>query len=224
VNGPAKEGAQTNINAKNKPVQLQGGLHDRDKGHNGWTVENFMEEASAYILEQKSLEQATTTDRSRVASSTEMYRPAHSTEEHLLTKNEVLTLRLYSGPAFQLINSFLRELGKLGGDWRRRISCLPEFTFAATTRHIVDAMRKLAKANSTYSSVYRAVIGELPEAFRLLDIHGQITATEFAFMSTSLDEDVCTSKYMVRAYICGGSETADTIYIYAYMRLALLYS
>jgi hypothetical protein len=202
VNGAAKEGkvAKENGTAK-EGAHAHAKFHRRDAKHGGMTVEDFMREANEYIKRER----ATLNDRQR-AKTTEMYRPAHSPDEQeqdvdekwLLTRDETLALRLYSGPAFQPINFFLREVGKLGSDWRQRISRLPEFTLAATTRHILDGMRKLAAANSNYVRVYRAVIGELPDAFRLLDMHGQITATDFAFMSTSTDERI-TSKYMVRA-------------------------
>jgi len=53
-------------------------------------------------------------------------------------------VRLYSGPAFQPINAFLREIGKLTGEFRHHMARHRELTFAATTRHLCRAIRKLA--------------------------------------------------------------------------------
>jgi hypothetical protein len=45
--------------------------------------------------------------------------------------------------------------------------------------------------NTKYTTVFRGIRGELPEAFWLKDDFGDVTATDFAFMSTSVDIEVC---------------------------------
>ena len=110
-------------------------------------------------------------------------------EEHAyLTLDEVLAVRLYSGPAFQPINEFLRQIAWLSGDYRMQLAKHAGLTFTATIGNICRAIRKLA-AITTHSEntrpLYRAVRGELPRSFWMPDEHGLVTATDTAFMSTS---------------------------------------
>jgi hypothetical protein len=51
-------------------------------------------------------------------------------------------------------------------------------------------VRVLGVACAQFATVYRGVRGELPEAFWLRDAFGMVTATDFGFMSTSLDRVV----------------------------------
>ena len=66
----------------------------------------------------------------------------------LLTKEEVLAVRLYSGPAYQPINEFLRQIFKVKGDFRTELVRSPSLTFTATVNHICHAIRKLADVNT----------------------------------------------------------------------------
>jgi hypothetical protein len=67
-----------------------------------------------------------------------------------------------------------------------------ELTYAATVLELNNGLRKLARVNTECSTVYRGIRGELPKVFWLRDEFGYITATDFAYMSTSLKRDVCT--------------------------------
>jgi hypothetical protein len=68
--------------------------------------------------------------------------------------------------------------------------------------------------NTKFVNVYRGIRGELPEAFWLKDDFGDVTATDFAFMSTSVDQEVCkhymdTKQQNVLWEIRCSSETAE---------------
>ena len=110
-----------------------------------------------------------------------------------LTELEVIAVRLYTGPAYQPINGFLREVSKLGKEWRQRLARSHQFTYARTVHHLSCGLRKLARVNTNFARVFRGLRGELPEAFWLRDAFGMVTATDFGFMSTSLDLAVSES-------------------------------
>ena len=101
----------------------------------------------------------------------------------------------YAGPGYQPLNHFLREVSRAGDDWRKKHSHNWLLTYSSTVQHITSGLRKLVRFNDFggggSESVYRAVRGELPKSFWLLDDHGMVTATDFAFMSTSTDALVC---------------------------------
>ena len=82
-------------------------------------------------------------------------------------------------------------MAKVGAEWRTKLAHLHHLSYSATTKHLVQGLRKLVRVNTNFSSVFRAVRGELPEAFWLRDAFGMITCTDHAFMSTSLNADVC---------------------------------
>lgn len=115
----------------------------------------------------------------------------------LLNTLEVLAIRLYTGPGYSMINIYLRELGKLGGAWRKKLSHMHQISYSSTVRHWVDGLRKLVRINNeaSFGRRFRGIRGELPEAFWLKDDFGFVVATDFAFMSTSDDEAVC-KQYM----------------------------
>ena len=101
---------------------------------------------------------------------------------------EVLAVRMYSGPAYQPINTFLRSIGQLRGDHRMRLAQDPESTFAATTAELCKAIRKLAAIVSPAEAMQplaRGVRGELPKTFWVPDQQAMICAVDMAFMSTS---------------------------------------
>ena len=144
----------------------------RDAGHAGWTLVRFSEEINGVV-------------RANAAQLTAQKGEEVAAPE--LNLDEVLAIRLYTGPAYQPVNEFLREVSKLGGQWRRRLAGSHSFSYAATVRHLSHGLRKLARVSVELGDVYRGVRGELPEAFWLKDAFGMITATDFGFMSTSLD-------------------------------------
>eukprot|EP01052_Picozoa_sp_SAG31_P027381 SAG31_NODE_2560_length_5482_cov_7.141373_4_plen_744_part_01 len=85
-----------------------------------------------------------------------------------LTVDEVIAVRLYSGPAYQPINDFLRQISSLTGKVRKYMAMNPELTFAATVGHICRAIRKLSAvsiAEDTSAPLWRGVRGELPRSF-----------------------------------------------------------
>ena len=61
-----------------------------------------------------------------------------------LTLEEVLAVRLYSGPAYQPINDFLRQIGRLSGTFRLEMARHPSLTFAATTALLCSASSELS--------------------------------------------------------------------------------
>ena len=81
---------------------------------------------------------------------------------------QVLAVRLYTGPAYQPINNFLRQIAGLTGAHRREMARHPGLTFSATVGHLCNAIRKLAavaKHDDTRTTLWRAVRGELPRSF-----------------------------------------------------------
>ena len=94
-----------------------------------------------------------------------------------LTLDEVLAVRLYSGPAFQPINEFLRQVGKLTGEYRAQLARHPRLTFASTVGLLCSAIRKLSAVTTPAEAtqpLYRAVRGELPRAFWHEDKQGMM--------------------------------------------------
>jgi len=105
-----------------------------------------------------------------------------------LSRDEVLAARLYSGPAYTPINSFLRQVAACSGEHRRALATHPLHSFAATCRHLASAIRKLAAcATETESAapLWRGVRGELKNSFWARDEQGLVCAVDTAFMSTS---------------------------------------
>jgi hypothetical protein len=120
-------------------------------------------------------------------------------ENAYLKIEEVLAVRLYTGPAYQPINVFLREVGHLRGKPRIAYARDRRHTFAATCKHICRAIRKLAAvatAEEVRAPLFRAVRGKLPESFWKADegtpSSGKkiICATDTAFTSTSRARDI----------------------------------
>jgi hypothetical protein len=72
------------------------------------------------------------------------------------SSHQIIALRLYTGPAYVPINVFLREVAKLGPDWRRKVARWHRTTYAATVSHLYSALRKLVRVNQqTKLTVYR---------------------------------------------------------------------
>ena len=57
-------------------------------------------------------------------------------------------MRLYSGPAYQPINDFLRGISLANGEQRREIARHPGLTFSATVSALCAAIRKLADVST----------------------------------------------------------------------------
>ena len=143
----------------------------RDRNNTGKTIDDFKREVNEVIL------------RMREASHEEGMAMRAS---GFLTTDEVLAVRLYSGPSYQPINQFLRQIAHLTGDFRMAMARHPDLTFTAVVGHLCNAIRKLAAvATPPTQPLYRGVRGELPHAFWIPDAQGLIVATDTAFMSTS---------------------------------------
>jgi len=113
-----------------------------------------------------------------------LLREAHA----FLTRDEVLAVRLYSGPSYQPINNFLRQVANLSDEYRAGVAQSPTLTYAATVGHLCRAIRKLSAVVSTEDAempLYRGVRGELPNSFWSLGELNDVCATDTAFMSTS---------------------------------------
>ena len=171
----------------------------RDKDHDGWTVDDFMKEINDMIEHRRDHNPSI---RDRMPEGKWAY----------LSKDEVIAIRLYSGtlaphlklpvlelgstdwqprtgPSFQPINSFLRELAKLNGDFKREMAHNTRISFISTVNHIMQGIRKISAsepdANLQDCTLYRAVRGVLPSGFFQPDNAGAVCVTETAFMSTS---------------------------------------
>lgn len=93
-----------------------------------------------------------------------------------------------TGPAYQPINNYLRQLASLSGSFQSELARHPRLTFAATVLHISDAIRKIAAvatADEVTEPLFRGVRGVLPKGFFDPDATGLVCATDTAFMSTS---------------------------------------
>ena len=92
----------------------------------------------------------------------------------LLTLDETLSVRLYTGPAYQPINTWLRRVGQLESSDERRAAALdPSTSYGATVGQLVAALRKLAVANTREENertLYRGLKGRLPASFWLLGL------------------------------------------------------
>ena len=110
----------------------------RDANNVGMTPEDFLERANQHISNRRQC----FSDAGMI-----MLPEKHA----FLTKEDVLAVRLYSGPAYQPINTFLRAVSQLKGAFRDRVAKDPALTFAATVGHLCRAIRKLAAYVHTLS-------------------------------------------------------------------------
>lgn len=168
-------------------VPAAGTAGQRDADNGGKTPTDFLAEANAFIARRRS--ELSAGDIPRARRLQQQSSIALLPEEHaFLTLDEVLSVRLYSGPAYQPINAFLREIGGLHGGTRQMLAQHPGYTFAATVSHLCSAIRKLAAAatpEEANATLARGVRGELPHNFWVKDAAGMICAVDNAFMSTS---------------------------------------
>ena len=92
-----------------------------------------------------------------------------------LSLDEVVAVRLYSGPAFQPINEFLRQLALVTGSVQLELARHPQLSFIATVGHLSCAVRKLAAVATEEESsapLFRGVRGHLPKGFFIPDAQG----------------------------------------------------
>ena len=69
-------------------------------------------------------------------------------EHDLLSLEELIAIRLFTGPGFYVINEFLRQLAELAPPYRRRIASQRGVTYSDTCRNLVNGIRKLARFTS----------------------------------------------------------------------------
>jgi Ca2+-binding EF-hand superfamily protein len=154
----------------------------RDATNNGKTPQDFMQEVNDEIRRHW-LEEKKTQDV-----------PAFA----LVTLDEVLSVRLYTGPGHQPINDFLRQIAKLSGRLRLALAKSASDTFTATVANICHAIRKLlaiTPPSQMGTPLYRGVRGELPTTFWVQDEQNMVCAVEGGFMSTSKNKET-PIKYM----------------------------
>ena len=178
INGPAvrQEGCTAGI---------------RDDENDGMLPEDFVARINQKILQHNFINKTHLDSEACVPGQVAAIRRTNTAArpKNFLTTDEVLAIRLYSGPAYQPINSFLRQLSAVTDlGFRRMLARNPQITFAATCRLLSSAIRKLASATllSEFDlPLYRGVRGELKPSFWNKDEDGMIVACDGAFMSTS---------------------------------------
>ena len=93
-----------------------------DQGHGGWRLARFRR---LYV--------------ERVAA-------AGGGGELVPTLEEVAAARLYTGPAYEKVNGFMRLVGQVKErHWRARLAQLRGFTYSSTVHHLMNAIRKLTQ-------------------------------------------------------------------------------
>eukprot|EP01006_Ploeotia_vitrea_P060140 TRINITY_DN75367_c0_g1_i1.p1 TRINITY_DN75367_c0_g1~~TRINITY_DN75367_c0_g1_i1.p1 ORF type:complete len:662 (+),score=42.20 TRINITY_DN75367_c0_g1_i1:263-1987(+) len=146
----------------------------RDNGHDGFSIEKYRTIVNEHIA-----------------------KVAPQDKRHIqLTYDEIIGLRLYTGPAYVMMNEFLREVSKLCGRWRKKLAQDPVYTYSATIGNVYTAIQKLAATmphEKQTTKTFRGVRGKLPDAFFVPDSQGMIVAVDSAFMSTSLSSSVPTA-------------------------------
>eukprot|EP01052_Picozoa_sp_SAG31_P005325 SAG31_NODE_232_length_19710_cov_17.109581_3_plen_429_part_00 len=152
---------------------------DRDDGNSGLMPADFVARVNRHLLEKQSVPE-------------------------LLTLEEVLAVRLYTGPAFRPINGWLREVSVLPSAppfwmkhrWgaytaersgleaavaRRAAAMDRRSSFGATVGLLISAIRKLAAASTPAESsrpLYRGLVGVLASKFWLPDAAGLVAGTD----------------------------------------------
>jgi len=148
---------------------------NRDIANDGKTPHDFLEMINLFI------------ERRRAEGHGALLPESHA----FLTLDEVLAVRLYSGPGYQPINDFLRQVSRLTGEFRTQVLCHPRLTLCATIGHICRAIRKLSAVTTPQEAnehLYRGVRGELERTFWVPDQMDMICAVDMAFMSTSRNQ------------------------------------
>eukprot|EP00932_Pfiesteria_piscicida_P016026 SRR837773.2970.p1 GENE.SRR837773.2970~~SRR837773.2970.p1 ORF type:complete len:144 (+),score=34.54 SRR837773.2970:58-432(+) len=81
----------------------------RDANNDGLPPQGFVERINSFIKERRD----------------EGHHGGLPEQHAFLSLEEVLSVRLYSGPAYQPLNEFLRQVGNLTGLYRSRVARIP---------------------------------------------------------------------------------------------------
>jgi hypothetical protein len=110
-----------------------------------------------------------------------------------LTMTDVVVLRLYTGPAYKMLNTYMR--GITGG------KALPDSSphYPATAHNLDDALLKLIPHNDSTFTLYRGLSGtpsaELKAYYTAEELTSKARPTEMGFMSTTMDSTLATSEF-----------------------------
>lgn len=165
----------------------------RDKNNDGKTPDKFLEEINKDIMEFFVFH------GDKITVDEDGKEVLAENKHALMNKEEVLSVRLYTGPGFQPINDFLRQIEKLSGPMRVAVAKSPAFSFSATISRLCHAIRKLAAISPPLQNqkLYRGVRGDLPRTFWAEDEQGMICAVDGGFASTS-KKQLTVEKYLGR--------------------------
>ena len=153
---------------------LIAGIGERDVTHEGWLPVDFLRNANELIQKRRE-EDKSLKDR--------------LPESHAyLSLDEVLAIRLYSGPAFAPINIFLRQLGKLSGIFKTELARHAGITFIHTTKHIMAGIRKLSAI----------MMDDEMEGFLYRGVRGQVCFQQ----TTALLSPLCRTQQHARRIAC----------------------
>ena len=154
----------------------------RDEHNHGKSVGGFLDDVNGFLLRRRAA------TRERMLARRVSVKLLNEDDDALLTRDEVLAVRLYTGPGYQPINDFLRQIANVSGVYRREMIQHPGITLAATVLHLIAAIRKLsavATEEEASAPLWRGVRGALPRGFWHPDAAGMVCAVDMAFMSTS---------------------------------------
>jgi hypothetical protein len=170
----AEEWAYVTQAACSQEVRTGASAMVRDAGNGGMVPSDFLREANALITERRNAGCGSL-----------------APERAMLSLEEVLAVRLYSGAAHRPINEFLRYVALSTGPQRRELVWHPRLTFAATVSALCSAIRKLADVSSATEleqPVYIAMRGSPPRDFWGLP-EGRVkqSTVTTAFVSSSRD-------------------------------------
>ena len=158
----------------------------RDEHNEGKRPEDFQKVVNDFISERRQARVAAQAARGEGPSLLPRRGARQNTEETsdgtllphahaYLSLDEVVAVRLYSGPAFQPINEFLRQLALVTGSVQLELARHPQLSFIATVGHLSCAVRKLAAVATEEESsapLFRGVRGHLPKGFFIPDAQG----------------------------------------------------
>ena len=154
-------------------VENRGGVQGFDQGHAGWRLQDFHQQYADLIG------------------------VLGVGIEFLPTLEEIAAARMYTGPAYVVLNGFMRQVGGLESrHWRARLAQLKHFSYSSTVFHLINAITKITKiaalqeTNQEEYLLYRGVRGKLPSSFYEPDVQGFVTAVDAGFQSTSSNREV----------------------------------
>lgn len=109
-----------------------------------------------------------------------------------LGESHTLALRLYTLAPYKVLNEFIRKVCMATAEQRREL-LRPETTWAGFAWAVYLAFSQLAEQEAefpTVPEVFRGADMSLPPEFFIPDERGMVSAMEYAFASTSQDEEV----------------------------------